>query len=479
MNRSRTGKVWQSDLLGGVARQSVDQQKMIDGQLFGFVVIALFTALWTAMPAFSASPVHRDRQIVVPQPTAMRANQEPTNQMRPQPQKSLVRQAAHAEVIEEAPPRLVKRGSVQQVSYGCDCGQCVGEPSCGYEVGCGAESCGIAGCGGCEPACGSESFMEASCGLETYGAGGCDACGMSSCEGACAASCSTDCYNFCLPIFRIDWCRFELFAGVSGFTGPANYANTGATSATNPESSRNGSSSFGFYEGLNQGRSLKRLFGVDLSSQFGFRATQSSLSGTEFTDESRKQVFVTGGLFRRVDFGLQYGVVLDYLNDDWWFHNNLLQMRGEISWNDGCSHEFGYQFMAGLDDSTSGTDVFNAAGTRFQSTVSFEPTDQHRFFFRGATAAGGNYYAFVGGTDQSDGILGGGITSAMRRGFAFQAGTTYLIPNEGSGSGGNENESWNMSMGVIYRPGGRQGNARYSRPMFDVADNGTFLVDRL
>jgi len=34
-------------------------------------------------------------------------------------------------------------------------------------------------------------------------------------------------------------------------------------------------------------------------------------------------------------------------------------------------------------------------------------------------------------------------------------------------------------MGVIYRPGGRQASSRYSRPMFDVADNGTFLVDRL
>jgi hypothetical protein len=276
-----------------------------------------------------------------------------------------------------------------------------------------------------------------------------------------------------------DWCRFEFFAGTTGFTGPANFANTAPASATNPASARNGATSFGFYEGLNEGRSLKQLFGLDLAGQMGVRATQTSLSGTEFTDEARRQIFLTGGLFRRVDFGLQYGVVVDYLNDDWWFRNDLVQLRGELSWNDGCSHEFGYQFMAGLEDSTSVTDVVNAAGTRFRGTVTFEPTDQHRFFFRGSTGGGGGYFAFVGGTDRSDAILGGGMTSASRRGFAFQAGSTYLIPNEGRGSGGNENESWNLSMGVIYRPGGKQACGRYCRPMFDVADNGTFMVDRL
>lgn len=474
---------------------------------WGFVLLAL-----VACQAFADQGAHQDRQILIPKlnqpkPTVRTvATQAPSAQQRsaaPLPSQaisprvarpSLVRQAAHAEVIEETPPRLVKRagvsrvaaspgGEVVQASYGCDCGGCVGEPSCGhemtYEVGCGAESCG-GGCdAGCDPVCGSEGYVEASCGLETYGAGGCDACGVSSCNGACGVMRGIDSYNFCLPILRIEWCRFDFFAGVNGFTGPANYANTAPASATAPQDYRMGSSSFGFYEGLNEGRSLKWLCGLDLASQMGVRATQSSLSGTEFTDDTRNQVFVTAGLFRRVDLGLQYGLVVDYLNDDWWFQSDLLQLRGELSWNDGCAHEFGYQFMAGVDDSTSDTSVINAAGNRFRSTVSFEPTDQHRFFFRGTTGGGGQYMAFVGGTDQSDGLLGVALTTAMRRGFAFQAGSTYLIPNEGRRNGGNENEGWNMSMGVIYRPGGHRPSMRYIRPMFDVADNGTFMVDRL
>jgi hypothetical protein len=458
---------------------------------FRLVMCGLIVSLGSISFAAQPGAGYQDRRVVVPQvgssrTTDTRETAVQSNRLRPAGTGSMVRQAAHSEMVTEYPPRLVKRhngngGLVQQVAYGCDCGQCVGEPTCGYEggyeVGCGAESCGVAGCDGCcEPACGSEGFFqEASCGLEPYGAGGCDACGEPRCVGACG----TDSYNFCLPIFRIEWCRFEFFAGVNGFTGPANYANTAAPSPTNPADARAGSSSFGFYEGLNEGRSLKPLFGLDLSSQFGFRATQTGLSGTEFTPEQRNQVFVTGGLFRRVDFGLQYGVVVDYLNDDWWFQNDLVQLRGELSWNDGCRHEFGYQFMAGVDDSTSDTSVVNAAGTRFRGTVSFEPTDQHRFFFRGTMDGGGQYFAFIGGTDQSDGLLGAGLTSRLQRGFAYQAGATYLIPNEGRNRGGNQEESWNLSMGVVYRPGGRPTRGNYSRPMFDVADNGTFMVDRL
>ncbi len=431
------------------------------------------------------SATHRDRQIRIAsrsanKSSAVKSAARPTSS---RPGGSLVQQAAHGEIVEPA-PRLVRRtGQVKQVNHECGCGQCVGEPSCGYEpmveVGCGAEGCGSFGCDRCvEPGCGLEAACEASCGTEVLGAGGCDACGVASCAGACGAACG-DCYNFCLPIFRVNWCDFEFFGGVQGFTGPANYANTAAAGANNPANARVGSSSFGFYEGFNSGHSLKRLLSWDMASQFGVRFTQSSLSGAEFTQESRNQVFVTGGLFRRVDFGLQYGVVYDYLSDDWYYRLNLSQIRGEVSWNDGCSHEFGYQFMAGLGGSTSGTTVTNAAGAVFNGTMSMEPTDQHRFFIRKTMPGGGQYQAFLGGTNHSDWLLGFSVNSAAYHGWGVYTGATYLIPNEAAGvAGGNENESWNLAMGVVLRPGASQGRSRYTRPLLDVADNGTFMIDR-
>ncbi len=247
--------------------------------------------------AFGADSAHRDRQIRIegiPQtsrpvaanqasetpkieqpvlsaakPSASPANrsasgQRPAVKTQARRAPSMVQQAAYGEAVEPA-PRLVRgQGQVKQVSYGCSCGECVGEPTCGFEpmgeVGCGAEGCGSLGCAQCcEPGCGLEACYEASCGTEVLGAGGCDACGVASCDGGCSASCG-DCYNFCLPIFRMNWCNYEFFGGVQGFTGPANYANTAAAAANNPATSRIGSSSFGFYEGFNSGHSLKNLF---------------------------------------------------------------------------------------------------------------------------------------------------------------------------------------------------------------------------
>lgn len=387
---------------------------------------------------------------------------------KPQPQKpqarpaSLVRRAAHGEVIDELPLSRIPSSEVAQAGHFVH-GEvvCGAEPTCGFPGGCDDPYCTEPTCG-IEAGCGFEPSMpfEASCGLEPgCGGYGCDV-------GAC-----NDCVGIHLPILRVDWRRFDFFAGVNSFTGPANHATDGAPL-------RGGSGSFGFYQGFNEGRSLNRLFGLDLSAQFGLRATQSSLSGAEFTEDSRNQIFLTGGLFRRVDFGLQYGFVVDYLYDDWWYRNNLVQMRGEISWNDNCGREFGYQFMGSSDDSTSRTTLIGAGGIITTGTASFEPTNQHRLFLRGNTARGATYMAFAGGTDQGDGLLGGLLTSNFRNRFAVQGGVTYLIPNESNRAGGFENESWNLSMGIVFRPGGKNGAGRYCRPMFDVADNGTFLVDR-
>jgi hypothetical protein len=380
---------------------------------------------------------------------------------------SLIRQAAHGRIIEEQTPQHLSGAAVRQVSYQCDCADCSGAPMygdvhCGAEPDCGfAGGCGIAGCH--DPACGFEvgCSVEAACGIEAMGCGGY----------GCDVGCCGDCVDFRLPVFRIDWRRFEFFAGVNAFTGPANYA-------TDASGRRGGSGSFGFYEGVNAGRSLNRLFGLDLASQFGIRATQTNLSGAEFTEEARKQIFLTGGLFRRVDFGLQYGLVVDYLYDDWWYRNNLVQLRGELSWNDACGHEFGYQFMAGTKDSSSVTRLIGAGNVTSTGRATFEPVDQHRLFLRGNTGGGGSYMAFAGGTDRGDGLLGISMLSALRNCFAVEGGVTYLIPAESNRAGGYANEAWNLSMGIVYRPGGKAGCGRYSRPMFNVADNGTFIVDR-
>jgi hypothetical protein len=60
----------------------------------------------------------------------------------------------------------------------------------------------------------------------------------------------------------------------------------------------------------------------------------------------------------------------------------------------------------------------------------------------------------------------------------LRGGFTYLIPVEGKSTGGNIEESWNVGLSLVWYPGCRTARtADYHRPLFNVADNGTFLVD--
>lgn len=437
------------------------------------------TANLTPQPAasYADQQIHIPRSATAPRPAASQSPTQPARVSAPAAPEtprhpSLVCQAAHGQLIEAQPPPQFSRSAVRQVSDTCDCGQCPSggfagdvycdaEPTCGFGGGCGRAGCQDPSCGleavcGIEPSCG----FQPACGSEGSGCGGygCDV-------GVCA-----QCVD-CPPLLSVNWRRFEFFAGVGSFTGPANHASDSVR--------RGGAGSFGFYEGVNEARSLDKLLGIALAAQLGMRATQSNLSGAEFTDDARQQIFVTGGFFRRVDLGLQYGLVVDYLYDDWWYQNDLVQLRGELSWNDACGHEFGYQFMAGTQDSTSRTRLPGANGAIINGSVSFEPTDQHRLFLRGDTGGGGSYLAFAGGTEHGDGLLGISLLSAFRGHFALHGGVTYLIPTESHSDRGYANEAWNLSLGVVFRPGGKEICGRYCRPMFEVADNGTFLIDHL
>lgn len=134
--------------------------------------------------------------------------------------------------------------------------------------------------------------------------------------------------------------------------------------------------------------------------------------------------------------------------------------------------------MAGTGGDSSTTFIEDGAGNLITGTIAFEPTDQYRLFYRRLLNQSGSWDMFGGWTDNDDGLLGTNISLPLRRLLLLSAGATYLIPQEGDARFGNEQEGWNISLGLVYRPGGPKGVGRYARPMFDVADNGTFMIDR-
>ncbi len=279
------------------------------------------------------------------------------------------------------------------------------------------------------------------------------------CSGPCGhhGGCLIPCPDLC---FR----NLDIVIGTQGFTGPSNRGET---------------ASFGFHEGVNWGAPIPCFGCGELGMQFGMRTAQSNLSGSEYTQNERHQVFVTGGLFRRVDWGFQGGIVVDYLHEDWYYEADLIQLRGELSWLYPGNHEIGCWFTS----STQTEDIESLVLVDdVETTVNeaLNPTDLYAFFYRhrldDCSATSGRMYA--GFTGKGDGLLGADLQLPFNDCWAFQSGVTYLIPKESTGETGHVEESWNFGMSMVWRPGGGFLSQNYYRPLFNVADNGSFMVDR-
>ncbi|OYP31723.1 DUF6666 family protein [Rhodopirellula sp. MGV] len=379
--------------------------------------------------------------------------------------KSQIRQVSHHETIitsdEFAPGQIVSSSPIFESTCGCEsvCDCAVGDvrgPSCGLEPGCGIETW-------TEPGCGAEGCFD----------GGCDGCCDSYTPGCGCNTCAGGPRGFLdgmFPRLSVPWNRMEFFAGAAGFTGPMNYATVGS-------GDQRGSGSFGFYEGFNKGIPLG-FFGTDLSYQSGVRFLQANLSGADFTDESRKQIFLTNGLFRRVDWGLQYGVVLDYLYEDWYFRGNLIQLRGELSWKTQRCDVFGFKFATGVKDDDGLTSVTNAGGTTISNQVSFDSVNQYRFFYRQMLSEFGSLEGALGWTDDEDFIVNLDLALPVHRNVTWDTSATYYIPDDQAADADYMQEGWNLAFGFTIRPGASKGGRWYSRPLMNVADNGTMIVNR-
>lgn len=290
--------------------------------------------------------------------------------------------------------------------------------------------------------------------------GGCEG---GACNDACGG-CRTG-NNCCLiPCPNIRFDKFEFMAGVDAFSGPLN---------------RGAGGSFGFHEGLNWGSNLPCT--ELLSAQAGFQAIQSTFNGSDITEEDRRQFFVTAGLFRRVDWGLQAGAVVDFLHDEWYYQPlDLAQVRGEVSWVFPCNHELGVWFTQGINNGSANSTVQISPTASVTMMEGWHSTDLYAAFYRRQFMDCGAYGRVFGGfTGESDGLVGADFNVPLCESLALRSDFTYLIPGEGQGQNGNVEESWNVSIGLVWYPGCRTARSKdYNRPLFNVANNGSFMVDR-
>ena len=237
-------------------------------------------------------------------------------------------------------------------------------------------------------------------------------------------------------------------------------------------------SNFGVYGGFNLGIPLNRLFGGRISGQFGLRSVQTNFGSNAFSDSNRDQLFVTAGVYRRVDYGLQLGLVIDVLAEEFYTEADVAQLRGEVSWAYPSGSSIGFRFTSGQEDDTS-SGVF--AGTPFEDLTT--TTDDHyRFFLRKIVPTGGWEEIFVGWTTEEQFQIGADFNIPLQSYVALEAGAVlYLSELEDAtgGLGGTRiDDSFNLYVGFAFRPQGRAYYQSYDRPLLPVADNGTLLLRR-
>ena len=255
----------------------------------------------------------------------------------------------------------------------------------------------------------------------------------------------------------------QVFAGIQGFKGPL-------------DQGRNGN--FGVHEGFNFGAPLG-IF--DWGWQIGAEATQSNFAGDDAVDPrsaNRNQFFITGGIFKRAhDWGFQWGVVYDWLHDDYYVQQDMKQIRSDSSFLfPGGIHELGYFGAYG-----TGGGNWVLIDRPLKNYLVMEPTDIFAFYYRRYFDGGGDGRMWVGFSGRGDGLVGGEIRVPMGKNWELENRFNYLIPKQGSGSGGEIQESWGVTIDLVFYLGHPARCERYHpyRPMLNVADNSLFMTEQL
>jgi hypothetical protein len=295
--------------------------------------------------------------------------------------------------------------------------------------------------------------------------GACSQCGDGD---ACDGQACGDCCDFGWEVFDGrcgPWLRgLSVFAGADGFKGSLDHGVNG---------------NFGVNEGLNLARPLGDPWGCGY--QIGANFVQTDFSGAPLVPDTniraayRKQYFATAGIFQRaLCGGFQWAVAYDYLYDIYYQNSSLQQIRSETGYVINDCYEIGYYGAYGV-----GSDI-----DRVDSLFKLQPTDMFVFYLRRNFENGGDGRIWGGATGNGDGLLGVDLWVPLGKGFALENRINYMIPGRGTHGVSDSvetRESWGLVAQLVWYPGM---NARCQqqnpyRPMFNVADNSLFMVDRL
>lgn len=216
---------------------------------------------------------------------------------------------------------------------------------------------------------------------------------------------------------------------------------------------------------------LSKAWGVGL--QFSSSVAWYDWMGSQFTgDKVRFQNFSTLGAFQRLCCGLGYGVVYDWLYDDYYSKMNFSQFRAAVSWQYGCHGEIGvWGAMPYRKDATS---IGNPAVLN-----NFQPVMQASGYWRHIWTDCAVTTTYVGIAESPSMIpFGTSAQVAINDYVAVVGNYEYILPRT-HGAVGRRDEIWNVGVGFAFYPGSARRVARSQfRPLLPPANNGNFGIWR-
>jgi hypothetical protein len=168
--------------------------------------------------------------------------------------------------------------------------------------------------------------------------------------------------------------------------------------------------------------------------------------------------------------------VWDFLRDERWGAVDFHQLRGELSLIDHGCHEWGVAVAIHLNDE----EKFFFDNDEDRVSHLYQPSDQYLLFYRFHSYRGGEGRFFAGFNDDDDGIIGADMLLPLQDRWSLNAGFTYLIPDEPAGRIGAASEAWNIGLALVwhYDCRARKSHNNCYRPLFNVADNGSMIIDK-
>jgi hypothetical protein len=277
----------------------------------------------------------------------------------------------------------------------------------------------------------------------------------------------------------------DLWDNTEGFLFADAFKNIGDATGTLGSLDNSLGARIGFNSGFRLGESSVRgQFGLsygayDWKGRFG-------LGGIVPASPWEKQFFVTAGVYQRsdicADVPVSWGIVFDELiTDQWGFlaqDFTMGQFRGQIGYAINECHELGVRASWGAQPGNALT--FITPGNP-GSTV--KPMDQCTGFWHKHWDSGADtnvFLGFVNRADVGDWLFGFDMRAPLSETIALFGGLTYVAPSAAAGNAGVLQETWNLSLGLVFSFGGKAATENVSGyaglPLLPVADNGSFLI---